>query len=129
MSKSQNPLKVADRYLLSPYGLGEAEIEKTFRKLMRHDIDFADLYFQYQRSEAWSLEEGIVKSGSFDIEQGVGVRAISGEKTAFAYSDDISLDALVGAATELGKAEADRLNEALERGLTAYTYLSDEPLE
>jgi predicted amidohydrolase len=59
----------------------------------------ADLYFQYQRSEAWSLEEGIVKSGSFDIEQGVGVRAISGEKTAFAYSDDISLDALVGAAT------------------------------
>ena len=57
MSKSQNPLKVADRYLLSPYGLGEAEIEKTFRKLMRHDIDFADLYFQYQRSEAWSLEE------------------------------------------------------------------------
>ena len=83
MSKSQNPLKVADRYLLSPYGLGEAELEKTFRKLMRHDIDFADLYFQYQRSEAWSLEEGIVKSGSFDIEQGVGVRAISGEKTAF----------------------------------------------
>ncbi|WP_374617053.1 PmbA/TldA family metallopeptidase, partial [Thauera aminoaromatica] len=99
MSKSQNPLKVADRYLLSPYGLGEAELEKTFRKLMRHDIDFADLYFQYQRSEAWSLEEGIVKSGSFDIEQGVGVRAISGEKTAFAYSDDISLDALIGAAT------------------------------
>ena len=99
MSKSQNPLHVADRYLLSPHGLGEAELEKTFRKLMRHDIDFADLYFQYQRSEAWSLEEGIVKSGSFDIEQGVGVRAISGEKTAFAYSDDISLDALLSAAT------------------------------
>ncbi|PKO79533.1 MAG: metalloprotease TldD [Betaproteobacteria bacterium HGW-Betaproteobacteria-13] len=96
---SKNPLKVADKYLLSPYGLGEAELEKVFRKLMRHQIDYADLYFQYQRSEAWSLEEGIVKSGSFDIEQGVGVRAISGEKTAFAYSDDISLDALVGAAT------------------------------
>ena len=98
MSKSQNPLKVADRYLLSPYGLGEAEIEKTFRKLMRHDIDFADLYFQYQRSEAWSLEEGIVKSGSFDIEQGVGVRAVAGDKTAFSYSDDISEAALLEAA-------------------------------
>ena len=68
MSKSQNPLKIADRYLLSPHGLGEAELEKTFRKLMRHDIDFADLYFQYQRSEAWSLEEGIVKAGSFSID-------------------------------------------------------------
>ena len=99
MSKSANPLKLADRYLLSPYGLGEAELEKTFRKLMRHKVDYADLYFQYQRSEAWSLEEGIVKSGSFNIEQGVGVRAVSGEKTAFAYSDDISLDALLGAAS------------------------------
>ncbi|ANQ84464.1 metalloprotease TldD [Azoarcus olearius] len=99
MSKSTNPLKIAEKYLLSPYQLGEAEIEKVFRKLMRHRIDYADLYFQYHRAEAWSLEEGIVKSGSFDIEQGVGVRAISGEKTAFAYSDDISLDALVDAAT------------------------------
>ncbi len=98
MSKTSNPLKLADRYLLSPYGLGEAELEKTFRRLMRHKVDYADLYFQYQRSEAWSLEEGIVKSGSFNIEQGVGVRAVSGEKTAFAYSDDISLDALLDAA-------------------------------
>ena len=99
MSKAKNALKVADRYLLNPYGLGNAELEKVFRKLMRHDIDHADLYFQYHRGEAWSLEEGIVKAGSFDIEQGVGVRAVSGEKTAFAYSDDISLDALVDAAT------------------------------
>ena len=53
---------------------------------MTHDVDYADLYFQYLRPEAWSLEEGIVKSGSFNIDQGVGVRAIAGEKTAFAYS-------------------------------------------
>src|SRR5882762_1662163 len=53
---------------------------------------------QYSRSEGWSLEEGIVKSGSFNIEQGVGVRAVSGEKTAFAYSDEISFDALTDAA-------------------------------
>ncbi|MDO9090939.1 MAG: metalloprotease TldD, partial [Burkholderiaceae bacterium] len=60
--------------------------------------DDADLYFQYTRSEGWSLEEGIVKTGSFSIDQGVGVRAVSGEKTAFAYSDDISEASLLDAA-------------------------------
>ena len=65
---------------------------------MQHQVDYADLYFQYSRSESWSLEEGIVKSGSFNIDQGLGVRAVSGEKTAFAYSDDISFDALAAAA-------------------------------
>ena len=64
-----------------------------------HRVDYADLYFQYSRLEGWSLEEGIVKSGSFSIDRGVGVRAVSGEKTAFAYSDDISLDALAQAAS------------------------------
>jgi len=98
MSKTQTSLEVADRHLLSPHGLGPTEIEKIFGKLLGHQLDYADLYFQYHRSEGWSLEEGIVKAGSFSIEQGVGVRAISGEKTAFAYSDDISLPALSSAA-------------------------------
>ena len=65
---------------------------------MSHGVDDADLYFQYTRSEGWSLEEGIVKTGSFSIDQGVGVRAVSGEKTAFAYSDDISEASLLDAA-------------------------------
>ncbi|MBL8445537.1 MAG: metalloprotease TldD [Zoogloeaceae bacterium] len=98
MNSTPDALAVADRYLLNPYQLGGAELEKVFGNLMSHRLDYADLYFQYQRSEGWSLEEGIVKSGSFSIEQGVGVRAISGEKTAFAYSDDISLPALLSAA-------------------------------
>jgi len=106
MSPTQNSLKVADRYLLNPYDLGHPELEKVFRKLLSHRLDYADLYFQYHRSEGWSLEEGIVKSGSFNIEQGVGVRAICGEKTAFAYSDDISLPALTAAA-EATRAIAD----------------------
>ncbi|NMG53157.1 metalloprotease TldD [Aromatoleum aromaticum] len=106
MSPTQNSLKVADRYLLNPYDLGHSELEKVFRKLLSHRLDYADLYFQYHRSEGWSLEEGIVKSGSFNIEQGVGVRAICGEKTAFAYSDDISLPALTAAA-EATRAIAD----------------------
>jgi TldD protein len=63
-----------------------------------HRLDDADVYFQHTRNESWSLEEGIVKSGSFSIDQGVGVRAIYGDKTAFAYSDEINLPALLKSA-------------------------------
>lgn len=96
---SANPhFQIAEQTLLAPNGLATEKLNSIFGQLFSHRIDYADLYFQYARSEAWSLEEGIVKSGSFNIEQGVGVRAISGEKTAFAYSDDISLAALKAAA-------------------------------
>src|SRR5512145_351916 len=88
----------AEQTLLTPHGLAPHQLERVFGQLFGNNIDYADLYFQYARSEAWSLEEGIVKSGSFNIEQGVGVRALAGEKTAFAYSDDISLAALQDAA-------------------------------
>src|ERR1700754_3313369 len=98
MQTDTEVLQAASRTLLAPYDLGEHSLASVFSSLMKHDIDYADLYFQYLRSEGWSLEEGIVKSGSFNIDQGVGVRAISGEKTAFAYSDDISLPALRSAA-------------------------------
>jgi TldD protein len=84
--------------LLVPYALDGSRLESVFGQIMAHRVDYADLYFQYSRSESWSLEEGIVKSGSFNIDQGVGVRSVSGEKTAFAYSDDISLTALEAAA-------------------------------
>ena len=82
-------LAVARSLLLTPYGLDEGLITRTLAEIFTHRVDYADLYFQSRRSEAWSLEEGIVKSGSFNIDQGVGVRAVSGERTAFAYSDDI----------------------------------------
>ena len=91
-------LATAHASLLAPYDLDIDKLGPVFGALAEHRIDYADLYFQYTRSEGWSLEEGIVKSGSFNIEQGVGVRAISGEKTAFAYSDDISFNALQDAA-------------------------------
>ena len=67
--------RTASKLLLKPYDLDFEDLDKVFGKLFRHKLDYADLYFQYHRSEAWSLEEGIVKSGSFNIEQGVGVRA------------------------------------------------------
>ena len=88
----------AQSTLLTPYGLDVGDLQQVFGRIMTHQVDYADLYFQYTRAEGWSLEEGQVKSGSFSIDQGVGVRAVSGEKTAFAYSDDISLPALAAAA-------------------------------
>ena len=88
----------ANEVLLAPYALDAGRLDRVFGQILAHRVDYADLYFQYTRSESWSLEEGIVKSGSFNIDQGVGVRAVSGEKTAFAYSDDISLAALEAAA-------------------------------
>jgi TldD protein len=91
-------LHTATTTLLAPYDLETAKLERVFGMLSAHKVDYADLYFQYSRYEGWSLEEGIVKSGSFNIEQGVGVRAVSGEKTAFAYSDEISFNALQDAA-------------------------------
>ncbi|MDO8413767.1 MAG: metalloprotease TldD [Gallionellaceae bacterium] len=96
--KNNSLLVLAQQSLLTPYALETHHLEQVFSTMLAHRVDYADLYFQYSRAESWSLEEGIVKSGSFGIEQGVGVRAVSGEKTAFAYSDDISLDALESAA-------------------------------
>ncbi len=98
MSK-HSALAQAESLLLAPFALSESDLSRTFGQIMTHQVDYADLYFQYSRSEAWSLDEGIVKSGSFNIDQGVGVRAISGEKTSFAYSDDISSRALGDAAS------------------------------
>ncbi len=91
-------LAIADGLLLQPNGLQEAHLARALATIGEHRIDDADLYFQFTRHEGWSLEEGIVKSGSFSIDQGVGVRAVAGEKTAFAYSDDISEAALLDAA-------------------------------
>ena len=91
-------LAIAQRLLLEPFGLDESHLSRALSEIRSHKVDDADLYFQYTRSEGWSLEEGIVKTGSFSIDQGVGVRAVSGEKTAFAYSDDISEASLLDAA-------------------------------
>ncbi len=91
-------LSTAKSLLLDPWGLDETDLNRALGEIFTHKVDYADLYFQYTRSEGWSLEEGIVKTGSFSISQGVGVRAVAGEKTAFAYSDTLSADALLSSA-------------------------------
>ncbi|MBA4175296.1 MAG: metalloprotease TldD [Leptothrix sp. (in: Bacteria)] len=91
-------LAIAQALMLEPFGIGDATLQRALATIAEHRVDDADLYFQTTRHEGWSLEEGIVKSGSFSIDQGVGVRAVAGEKTAFAYSDDLSEDSLMDAA-------------------------------
>ena len=119
-------IDIARELLLTPFGLDESHLARALAEIRTHQVDDADLYFQYTRSEGWSLEEGIVKTGSFSIDQGVGVRAVSGEKTAFAYSDDISeaslLDAArtvrsISAATQTGRARVAPKKIATSRSL------------
>ncbi|HKA45356.1 MAG TPA: metalloprotease TldD [Burkholderiales bacterium] len=130
-SKLETSFATANEILLAPYALDGNRLETVFGQIMAHRIDYADLYFQYTRSESWSLEEGIVKSGSFNIDQGVGVRAVTGEKTAFAYSDDISLEALTSAAqaTRAIARQGDNARTQVERRATGHQlYLPHDPL-
>lgn len=128
-------LSIARRVLLDPYGLDEAHLQRALADIFTHRVDYADLYFQYTRNEAWSLEEGIVKSGSFSIDQGVGVRAVSGDRTAFAYSDDISLPALMqaaGATRTIGRVGSGRVKVAssLASGPGGHAlYAPNDPLD
>lgn len=87
-------LATVEQVILADNGLTRADLEAAFSLLFAHQLDYADLYFQCDTSESWSLEDGIVKEGSFSISKGLGVRAIQGEKTGFAYADAISRSAL-----------------------------------
>jgi len=97
VTDNSNPIAIARQSLLAPTGLEEAHLDRALNALMRGGVENADLYFQVTRHEAWSLEDGIVKEGSYNLDQGVGVRAMAGEKTGFAYSDDLVLPALMQA--------------------------------
>lgn len=117
--------------LLKPYGLDPSMLQEVLGSIMTHRVDYADLYFQYSRAETWGLEEGVVKSGSFSIDQGVGVRAVSGEKTAFAYSDDINLPALRQAAEAtraIASAGAAHQMQAMRRTSAPALYLPEDPI-
>jgi TldD protein len=121
----------AQQSLLTQHSIDTRNIEQVFASMMAHRLDYADLYFQYSRAESWSLEEGIVKSGSFNIDQGVGVRAVSGEKTAFAYSDDISMDALESAAQAtraIAKQGGEQAVPVIHHGSRREIYLPHDPI-
>ncbi|MBT8088362.1 MAG: metalloprotease TldD [Gammaproteobacteria bacterium] len=126
-SRQDNPIDTVMARLLEPAGLGEQQLSTTLGSVMRGGVDFADLYFQVSRHESWMLEDGIIREGSFNLEQGVGVRASSGEKTGFAYSDELVLPALqqaAGAARAIARQGQDKRLKAWERSssLTLYPF-------
>ena len=116
--------------LLEPAGLGERQLFTTLGSLMRGGVDYADLYFQVSRQESWTLEDGIIREGSFSLDQGVGVRANSGEKTGFAYSDELVLPALMSAA-DAARAIAhhgqEKSVQAWRRNVPAALYPDSDP--
>jgi TldD protein len=94
-----NTLDLARETLLSPAGIDDHHLQQIMNKLMSSQLDAADLYFQYSRQESWVLDDGIIKEGNFNLEQGAGLRAISGEKTGFSYTEDLHLENLLEAAS------------------------------
>ena len=128
---SQN-FAIAESRLLAPAGLSTSDIERTFSTLLASGADFGDLYFQHSRRESWSMEDGIVKDGAHAIEQGVGVRAISGEKTGFAYSGEIDAAALLaaaGSARAIARDGGASSAQALARRDARLLYRADDPID
>jgi TldD protein len=124
-------LKLAEQQLLSPGGLDHTELEKVLNHLMGPAVDSGDLYFQYARHESWSLEDGLVRSGSHAVEQGVGIRAISGEKTGFAYADEIIMPSLLQAASAaraIAQHGSQGTVQAWKRQDSQSLYLPDDPM-
>jgi TldD protein len=117
--------------LLAPSGLDMNNLEQVLGSIMTHDVDYADLYFQASRFESWTLEDGIVTDGVHSVERGVGARAVSGEKSGFAYSDEIALPSLQAAATAaraIARQGQDKSVKAWSRSAGHSLYLPTDPL-
>ena len=129
---SQTNLEIARQRLLAPAGIDESDLNKVFGRLLGHAVDSGDLYFQSTRFESWVLEDGIVKEGTHSIEQGAGVRAVSGDKTGFAYSDEIMMPALLqasGAARAIAKHGSEGKLQAWHARDEQQLYPALDPLE
>ncbi len=116
--------------LLEPAGLGEQQLNATLGSVMRGGVDYADLYFQVSRQESWTLEDGIIREGSFSLDRGVGVRATSGEKTGLAYSDELLLPALqqaAGAARAIARQGQQGKVQAWQRSVARPLYSHADP--
>jgi TldD protein len=129
--KPVDSLAIARELILKPGGIDDTRLDSALSQVMSSSIDSADLYFQLSREESWALEDGIVKEGSASIEQGVGVRAVAGEKTGFAYSDEIVLPALEEA-SRAARAIAQRGSDRAPHGIVPATghslYLPIDPV-
>jgi TldD protein len=130
LNEDSGPIAAVMAHVLAPAGLEERHLNATLGSILRGGIDYADLYFQVSRQESWTLEDGIIREGSFSLDQGVGVRAVSGEKTGFAYSDELLLPALDTAARAAGaiaRSGESKQVAAWQRGGEAALYPAVDP--
>ena len=130
MSK-HNTIESVMSQMLEPAGLDERHLNQTLGGMLTGGVDYADLYFQVSRQEGWTLEDSIIREGSFNLDQGVGVRANSGEKTGFAYSDELLLPALqhaAGAARAIARQGQEQALQAWTRSNAAVLYPALDPI-
>ncbi len=128
----QNSLDLAKASILEPSGLDESHLSQAFSTLLHSSADSGDIYFQMRKHEAWSLEDGIVKDASYNINQGVGIRAIKEDKTGFAYSDEIVFPALLEsckAARAIARGNQNAQVQAWQSNTGNQLYLPDNPLD
>jgi TldD protein len=128
---SDNAIDEVMTRVLEPAGLEERHLSSALGSIMTRNIDTADLYFQISRQESWTVEDGIIKAGSFNLDQGVGVRAVSGEKTGFAYSDELMLPALeqaANAARAISRQGQSNAVQAWSRSDRQDLYSSQDPI-
>jgi TldD protein len=124
-------LALAEQQLLAPGGLDRGQLEQVLNELMGPAVDSGDLYFQTLKHESWTLEDGLVRSGTHSAEQGVGIRAISGEKTGFAYADEIILPSLLqasGAARAIARQGSQGQLQAWKKQRSAELYSAQDPM-
>ena len=127
-----NRLELAEQQLLAPGGLDQGKLEQVLGDLMGPAVDSGDIYFQSTRHESWVLEDGLVRTGTHSAEQGVGIRAISGEKTGFAYADEIILPSLLqasGAARAIARQGSQGRMQAWKRERPPALYGVDDPMQ
>ena len=98
--------QLSNKFIINKSDLSHHDLLKYLDTIKSKSVDYSDIYFQYSKNEFWSLEDGVVKNGSFSIDQGVGLRSISGEQTAFTYSDDISNSSIKAAVQAIKSMES-----------------------
>lgn len=124
-------IKMAEQELLAPGGLDHQSLQRVLADLMGPAVDAGDLYFQTASHESWTLEDGLVRNGSFAVEKGVGIRAISGDKTGFAYADEIIMPSLLQAcraARAIANQGSQGQVQAWRRKDTSPLYQAEDPM-
>ena len=124
--------KFSDKYIINKSDLSHHDISKHLDAIKNKSVDYSDIYFQFSKNEFWSLEDGVVKNGSFSIDQGVGIRSILGEQTAFTYSDEISNASLKSAIQAIKSMKSNGTSAAYQvpkNRAFSQRYIQDDPIK